>query len=128
MTWRLTTDAQRERFNAARTHGGLCAACGKTLGEGEPVYIEPVAFERKPLAAPGARWSARPVYRDAPLGAECVSPKFLARARGQEPERCEGCGRPVYYAKQRAGRLRAACSMRCAGLRRPTAARPGAGG
>ena len=113
MTWRFATDDQRGRLYAAKTNGGLCAACGRPLDEGEPVYIEPVAVERKPLAAPGARWRRATAHRDAPLGAECASGGFLAWTVGREPERCEGCGRPVYYAKQRAARQRASCSVRC---------------
>ena len=113
MTWRLTTDAQRERFNAAKDAGGLCATCGRALDAGELVYIEPVAVERKPLTAPGARWPERPAIRDAPLGAECASPGFLARSAGQTPEPCVGCSRPMHYAKDRAVRQRALCSRDC---------------
>ena len=113
MTWRLTTDAERERFSIAHERGGLCAACGRVLGGDEPVYIEPVMIERKPLTAPGAWWSERPVRRDAPLGAECASPGFLARTEGRTPEWCANCERPVYYAKIRAGRRWALCSKRC---------------
>ena len=110
---RLTTDEQRERFYAAKDRGGLCAACGRPLGADEPVYIERVVVDRKLLAAPGARWSHRSAYRDAPLGEECASPEFLARTQGQTPEPCEHCGRPVYYDVARARRLRTLCSMRC---------------
>ena len=110
---RVTTEEGRERFNAAKEAGGLCAVCGRVLDDGEPVYIEQVALDRKPLTAPGARWSRETIYRDAPLGAECASPGFLARTQGRTPERCETCGRPVYYAKERAGRRLALCSRRC---------------
>ena len=125
---RLTTDEQRAWFYAAQDRGGVCAACGRALAEGEPVYIERVLVDRKPLAAPGVRWSARPAYRDAPLGAECASPGFLARARGWEPERCVGCGRPVYYAVAREGRRRATCSHRCAPRAGPAGGRSGSTG
>jgi hypothetical protein len=110
---RVTTTEERERFNRAREDGGLCAACGKTLGDDEPVYIDQVLLDRNAFAASGARWGQALVPRDAPLGAECVSPKLLARLDGRESERCEGCGRPVYYAKERAQRRRAACSQAC---------------
>ena len=110
---RLTTDLERERLHAAKERGGLCVACGRVLDDGEPVYIERVMVDRKSLAAPGVAWSRGAVYRDAQLGAECVSPGFLARTSGREPERCEHCGRPIYYAVQRAGRRRALCSKRC---------------
>ena len=113
---RLTTDEQRARFYAARDRGGLCAACGRALDDGEPVYIERVLLDRKPLAAAGAGWRRGTVRRDAPLGAECASSAFLARTRGREPERCAGCGRPVHYAVAREGRYRATCSHRCGTL------------
>jgi hypothetical protein len=109
----LTTDEQRERFAAAKERGGLCAGCGRILGEREPVYIEQVAIERKALAAGGAGWGKATTYRDAPLCEGCTSATFLSRARGRPPEACVGCGRPVYYAKLRAGRQRASCSHRC---------------
>ena len=110
---RLTSDEQRAWFYAARDRGGVCAACGRALAEGEPVYIEQVLVDRKPLAAPGAGWRLGTVLRDAPLGPECASSAFLARTRGLEPERCGGCERPVHYAVAREGRRRATCSHRC---------------
>ena len=110
---RLTTDEERERFATATSRGGFCAACGRVLADDEAIYIEKIGIDLKPLTGPGADWFRKTVYRDAPLGAECASPAFLARTAGREPERCEGCDRPVYYAKKRAGRLRAMCSKRC---------------
>ncbi len=110
---RLTTDLERERLHAAERRGGLCVACGRVLDDGEPVYIERVVVDRKPLAATGVRWFRGTAYRDAQLGAECVSPGFLARTSGREPERCEHCGRPVYYEVQREGRRQTWCSQRC---------------
>jgi hypothetical protein len=115
---RLTTDEERARFAVARDRGGICVACGRTLSDDEPVYIESVQIERKPSTAPGVRWSDRAAPRDAVLGAECASPWFLARTASEEAERCEGCGRPVYYAVQRAGRQRASCSRLCHGRAR----------
>ena len=110
---RLTTDEERTRFATAKQRGGLCAACGRVLAEGEPVYIEPVAIDRKPLKADGAEWRKVTTDRDAPLGEECASRTFVAAARGRPPQGCAGCGRPVYYAKLRAWRQRALCSHRC---------------
>jgi hypothetical protein len=110
---RVTTVEERDRFNAAKEHGGLCAVCGKTLADDETVYIEQMAIDLNAFAPSGAQWSRKAVYRDAPLGVECASPGFLARTKGREPERCEHCGRSVYYAKERAGRQRAVCSRRC---------------
>ena len=109
----LTTEEQRERLYRARYRGGLCTACGRALDDGEPVYIAPVAVDRKPLVAPGAGWTRATGLREAPLGEECASPAFLAWTRERPPERCEWCERPMYYATQRAGRRRAFCSKRC---------------
>ena len=110
---RVTTEEGRERLSIARHRGGMCAACGRTLGDDEPVYIERVAFDRKPLTAPGAWWFRPTVFRDAALCAGCASPGLLARTTGRTPEPCEHCGRPMYYAKARAQRQRAMCSKRC---------------
>ena len=110
---RVATAEERERFNAAREHGGLCAACGRSLAPDEPVYIDQVVVDRNALAPPGARWGVRLVPRDAPLGVECVPAELLVRLEGRTPERCAGCGRPVYYAKDRAQRRRATCSDAC---------------
>jgi hypothetical protein len=110
---RVSTTEERDRFNAARSRGGLCAACGRTLGEDEPVYIGSVLLDRAAFGGPGVRWERDAVPRDAPLGVECASPSFLARMERREPERCQYCDRPVYYAKDRPGRQRASCSTRC---------------
>jgi hypothetical protein len=110
---RVRTPEERDRFNAARSRGGLCAACGRALGDDEPVYIERMLLDRAGFSAPGMQWSRKTVPRDAPLGAECAAPAFVARTEGRTPERCAFCGRPVYYAKDRPGRQRALCSMRC---------------
>jgi hypothetical protein len=44
---RWTTDEQREWLFRAKQHGGLCAACGRFLRNGETVYLEPVEVELK---------------------------------------------------------------------------------
>ena len=106
---RLATDEQRERLNAAKNQGGCCAACGKVLGAGEPVYFERFVF-----------WQVGPtrLTTQAPVGHECAAPATLARTTGQEPERCAGCMRGVFYRKPRANRHRPACSRRCRELAR----------
>ncbi len=48
---RLTTEEQRERLHLARQRGGLCAACGRVLSDGEPVYVE--RFVIGPSGVPG---------------------------------------------------------------------------
>lgn len=111
---RLTTDEQRQWLALAKERGGICAACGRTLDDGEPVFIERLEVELKPLTAPGAVWARKTVNRDAVLGKECASPKFVARTSRLPSEPCEGCGRPVFYAVERAGRSHTFCSRRCA--------------
>jgi hypothetical protein len=98
---RATADRGRA-FRAARTRGGLCAGCGRTLAEGEPVWLEHRRVPDDPEA----------VLR-APVGRECAAPAFLARTEGQDAERCASCGRGVYYDSANAGRGRALCSKRC---------------
>src|SRR4051812_18356749 len=110
---RVTTTQEHDRFNAAGARGGLCAAGGKALDPREAVYVEQMMLDLTALAPPRVQWFRGEVRRDAPLGLECASPEFVARTAGQTPERCKHCGRPVYYAKQRAGRQRAACSEHC---------------
>jgi hypothetical protein len=105
----LTTDQQRQWLFYAKEHGGLCAACGRALDDGEAVYIEPVDV----TPGPGAIWSRRKRTRSAHLGQECASPEFLARASLLPVERCEGCERPVVYAVERAVCVHTFCSKRC---------------
>ena len=124
---RLVTHEQWERLHVARNHGGLCAACGRTLVDSETVYVERLVIDipRPPDAHIGGR---RGVAK-APVGAECASPALLARSDGCEPERCAACGRPMYYAEMRATRTRAVCSRRCRSrddMARRTADRGGA--
>jgi hypothetical protein len=110
---RLTTEEERERVRAARRRGSLCARCGKMLAADEPVYVERVAVILKPFTAASTRSSQRTVHWDMPVGVECAAPEFVRRTEGRAPERCAGCGRPVYYTVQRAGRRRAVCSQVC---------------
>ena len=108
---RLVTHEQRERLHVARGRGGLCAACGRALDDGEPVYVDTVVIDIPQPA--GQRVGGYRTTVKAPLGAECASPALLARMAGSEPERCTGCGRPMYYAVRRSTRTRATCSRRC---------------
>ena len=98
---RLETEEQRERFHQARRVGGMCAACGRSLGPGEPVYIE--GFTDYGGIVKG------------PVGAECAAEGFLADTRDQEPEQCVGCNRPMHYRVTDARRKQAVCSVRCRG-------------
>jgi hypothetical protein len=97
----ITTAEQRTWLYAARERGGLCAACGRPLGDDEPVYVERFILNGKDLV-PG------------PVGAECALPQSLRDAIGQDPERCIGCERPMYYRVSGQSRQRAVCSKRCA--------------
>jgi hypothetical protein len=96
----LTTEADREQFHAARRAGGLCAACGRTLSDSETVYIE--------------RFASETAYAYGPVGIECTSEEFRSDTQGQEPERCAGCGRGVFYRLASSRRRRALCSRNCA--------------
>ena len=98
---RLMTEEQRQRLFLARRRGGLCAACGRVLSDKEAVYIEQFRDDRGILVT-------------APVGVECASPAFLDDTQGQEPERCAGCGRGVYYRVANTRRARALCSRYCA--------------
>jgi hypothetical protein len=114
---RLTTEEQRERFHTARRRGGLCAACGRPLRDGEPVYIERfmtgVARRARPTGV------AHPVYVLGPVGVECASPDFLYEMLGRAPERCAWCERGVYYRATDPRRRRVLCSRGCASRANP---------
>ena len=101
---RLLTDEQRDWLHVAKNRGGHCAACGRALDAGEPVYFQRFVF-----------WQVGPtrLTTQAPVGRECVSSRTLARATDQEPERCAGCGRDVFYRQARGDRRRAFCSRAC---------------
>ena len=109
----VTTEEQRERLHAARNGGGICAACGRALDDQETVYIERFTVDTRKFVA--RRGTGRGSQASAPVGIECASPDFLLQTAGQEPERCAGCGRPVFYRAARSRRRRALCSKRCAG-------------
>ena len=104
---RLTTEEQREQLYTARRRGGMCAGCGRVLSAAETVYIE--RFEIGPMAGYGT------VARAA-VGGECASPELLHQVAGQEPERCAGCGRGVYYRVASTKRRQALCSRYCRAL------------
>jgi hypothetical protein len=101
---RLTTEEERERLYAARYGGGLCAVCGEAVDDDAPVY-----WERFAIGKVGGLVN----HPQAPVGAECASPQLLTEKAHEKPERCAGCGRPVYYAVMSRARHRAVCSTRC---------------
>jgi hypothetical protein len=101
----VTTEEQRELFHAARRSGEQCAACGRAFSADETVYIQRFAVPLIHYPSTGV----------GPVGAECASPELLRRVEGSEPERCAGCGRPVYYRRVRTNRQRPTCSRRCSG-------------
>jgi hypothetical protein len=102
---RVMTEEEHDRFHLARKRGGMCAACGRVLADGEPVYVEPFAFW------PGGGHVTR-AY--GPVGVECASMELRYDAERREPERCAGCGRPMHYREADVRRRRAICSRRCA--------------
>jgi len=107
----LTTDEQRERLHTARRRGGLCAACGRVLEEGELVYMKRLVIDIPRPA--GERVGGYRATMVAPVGVECASPAFLTRVEEREPERCAGCDRPVYYSAGHPDRQQALCSRAC---------------
>jgi hypothetical protein len=109
----VTTEAQRERLHAARNRGGMCAACGRAMDDQETVYIERFTVDTR--KSPARRGTGRGSVANGPVGVECASPDFLLRTAGQEPERCAGCGRPLFYREANLRRHRALCSKACAG-------------
>ena len=108
---RVVTEEQRERLRAARRTGGMCAACGKTLGDDEVAYLERFLLGARVLSGSHVVTYASDAY--APVGAECASAAFLEQTAGTEPERCAGCGRGVHYRAVRPTRRQALCSKRC---------------
>ena len=111
---RLTMEEERERLYTTRYRGGLCALCGRTLGEGEPVFWESFAVGR----VGGITHHPR-----APVASERASARLRREQEHEDPERCGGCGRPVYYATASTKRHRAVCSQRCQ-VRATRATRP----
>jgi hypothetical protein len=109
----VTTEEQREQLHAARNHGGSCARCSRTLGDGETVYFESFLVDTRKLRARSETGSA--TISRAPVGIECASPELLEQTEGQAPAPCVGCGRGVYYGAGHSRRHRALCSRRCAG-------------
>jgi hypothetical protein len=107
---RVETQAALDRLHLARRRGGLCASCGVALAPEDPVYREVVAVDIDRSALGLGHYTA--VF-EASVGAECASPEFLGEARERPPERCDGCGRGVYYQVPRRGRRRAACCRNC---------------
>ena len=109
---RIVTQEQSERLHAARKTGGMCAACGRTLGVGETVYQEQFLIGAKRLHGRDVLVYAS--IAAGPVGSECASAEFLEQTVETEPERCAWCGRGVYYRQQRSARRQAICSRQCA--------------
>jgi hypothetical protein len=99
-------ERRRALIHVARRDGRLCAGCGRALADDEPVWWARFAL----WGAYG--WVS---HRWAPVGRECARPEALRATADQEPARCAGCGRRVYYQALHALRRVPACSKRCAG-------------
>ncbi len=100
---RPLTEEERDRIHAARRDGGMCAACGRALVEGETIW-----FERVDVNADGS------AYWRVPVGAECLATETLRATCRTEPERCVGCGRGVVHHSGHPLRRVVSCSKRCA--------------
>jgi hypothetical protein len=111
---RTLTAEMRLRLAEAKTHGGLCVWCGRTLADDEAVHLERFLVEMRKVRATDARPS--PTYVTAPIGIECLPPESLHDGRWLPIEPCAGCDRPVYHRARRANRRQSLCSRKCAWL------------
>ncbi len=101
---RVLTEEERARMHIAARAGGICAGCGRALAPDEPIWrVSHEAWVQRS----GAR-----VTWVVPVGTECVGAEVRAESLGQEPERCGGCGRPVYQRPSAHG-VRPFCCTRC---------------
>ena len=106
------TEQQVALMHGARENGGLCAWCGRALGNEETVYVERFLVGD---ARPGQRnRGAHHSVAWAPVGAECASRDLLEQSSGREPDRCSACGRGVVEHTRRAVQKDTSCSRRCA--------------
>jgi hypothetical protein len=108
---RVTTEEQRDRLHRGRRAGGICGACGRTLGDDETIYWERFFIDIVRSAEHGLGRYVTTL--EAPVGVECVSPGILKEMEGREPDRCAECGRGVQYQVPRSRRHRVACSWIC---------------
>lgn len=102
----LDDDDERRRamIHAARRFGELCAGCGRTLADDEPVWW--------------ASFALRGVYgrlshRRGPVGRECAPTELLRETEAEGTEACAGCGRGVHYGAADRPRDLAVCSRWC---------------
>jgi len=102
----MTDDERNAAIFAAKKDGGICAACGRALSAGEPVWRERLALR---LA-----WGAHvgTAYRRAFVGRECAARETLEASGGATPVPCGGCGRGMHYPVAR-NRRATVCSLRC---------------
>ena len=115
---RVLTEEERARIQEAKWNGRLCALCGRALAEGEMFWLEWITIHGG--HGDVSRWRA-------PVGAKCASPAFRTATEGEQPERCAGCGRGVYYQTSHPRRHVAACSKRCASRYQATRAKEARG-
>ena len=98
-------ERRRAQFLWARTQGGICGVCGRTLSADEPVWRVPL------VVGPG--YVIAQVSRLVPVGRECVPPDLVRATEGQELARCASCNRGVYHPSSTRRRPRAFCCERC---------------
>ena len=101
---RVLTEEGRARIRAAARRGGLCAGCGRTLADDEPVWWVRFALRSA---------YDRPAYLWAPAGRECAPSALLRATEADEPRRCLGCDRGIYYGPRPRPRGLVCCSRRC---------------
>jgi hypothetical protein len=95
--------ARQHRHNVynAKANGDTCAKCGRKLAPDEPVWRSRLDLGR---SAFGGRH-----IRVAPVCAGCKSIWELFN----DPEPCQGCGRPVHYRYEFISRRLTFCCERC---------------
>jgi len=100
------SDAAWERLLEVKRDGGMCAACGRALDVGEPVWRRRVVPRRD--------WTSyfSEVNGWAFVGRECATPELLRKTERREPVTCAGCGRSMHIAAAPGPRQRI-CSFRC---------------
>src|SRR6185503_17502584 len=88
------TEEQTSRMYRARSRGGLCGWCGRTLDDSETVYFDQflVGSARSGRSSIGHGSTV-----SAPGGSECASPELLEQTAGQSPDPCVWCNRGVFY-------------------------------
>ena len=100
----LPTEEERACMHMAARTGGVCGGCGRALAADETIWrVSRVA--RVHRGGTSVSWVV-------PVAIECVPAEVRGENVEQEPERCGGCGRPVYQRPSEHG-VQPFCCTRC---------------